>query len=411
MTDEVAGLVLRDNYEQNVLLGNARKRRWPWSPCTSGFMRSLEARRAARPRPGVPASDEVIARPRGGGAGPDVAGVRRPRRLLQDRPDRGPGRDVAARRPVVPPGAAQLLPAELVERYGDRLQEHPLRREIVTTVLVNEMVNRGGHHLRLPRAGGDRRGRRAGRAGLRRLPRDLRAARLRARGGAARQPGRDRRADGALPGRSAGCWTGRCGGSCRAARAGSTSAARSRGSRPWSPSSSRGSRSCSSATEHKTLQEDAQRAGPAGRPGAARPARRRPAHHLPGAGHHGDRAHHRGRAGRGRPRLPHALGPVQRRRPAQPDLEPAARRPLAGAGPGGDALRPLRRARGAHRRGPHDDAGGRAGRADRGLGAEQRRRRRPGRATLEEVGRLERGDLASLSVALRTLRGVVRSTA
>jgi glutamate dehydrogenase len=31
-------------------------------------------------------------------------------------------------------------------------------------------------------------------------------------------------------------------------------------------------------------------------------------------------------------------------------------------------------------------------------------------ATLEEIGRLERGDLASLSVALRTLRGVVRST-
>jgi len=31
--------------------------------------------------------------------------------------------------------------------------------------------------------------------------------------------------------------------------------------------------------------------------------------------------------------------------------------------------------------------------------------------TLEEVRRLERGDLASLSVALRTLRGVVRSSA
>jgi glutamate dehydrogenase len=36
------------------------------------------------------------------------------------------------------------FPAELVERYGDRLPEHPLRREIITTCLVNEMVNRGG---------------------------------------------------------------------------------------------------------------------------------------------------------------------------------------------------------------------------------------------------------------------------
>jgi hypothetical protein len=32
-------------------------------------------------------------------------------------------------------------------------------------------------------------------------------------------------------------------------------------------------------------------------------------------------------------------------------------------------------------------------------------------ATLDEIGRLEKGDIASLSVALRTLRGVVRSTA
>jgi glutamate dehydrogenase len=31
-----------------------------------------------------------------------------------------------------------------VERYGDRLGSHPLQREIITTCLVNEMVNRGG---------------------------------------------------------------------------------------------------------------------------------------------------------------------------------------------------------------------------------------------------------------------------
>jgi glutamate dehydrogenase len=36
------------------------------------------------------------------------------------------------------------FPAELAARYGDRLQEHPLRREIVTKMLVNELVNRGG---------------------------------------------------------------------------------------------------------------------------------------------------------------------------------------------------------------------------------------------------------------------------
>jgi glutamate dehydrogenase len=36
------------------------------------------------------------------------------------------------------------FPSPLVERYGDRLESHPLKREIITTCLVNEMVNRGG---------------------------------------------------------------------------------------------------------------------------------------------------------------------------------------------------------------------------------------------------------------------------
>ena len=36
------------------------------------------------------------------------------------------------------------FPPQLVERYGDRLHGHPLRREIVTNSVVNSMVNRGG---------------------------------------------------------------------------------------------------------------------------------------------------------------------------------------------------------------------------------------------------------------------------
>jgi glutamate dehydrogenase len=36
------------------------------------------------------------------------------------------------------------FPAALVERYGDLLPTHPLRRQLITTCLVNEMVNRGG---------------------------------------------------------------------------------------------------------------------------------------------------------------------------------------------------------------------------------------------------------------------------
>jgi glutamate dehydrogenase len=36
------------------------------------------------------------------------------------------------------------FPPLIVERFGDQIREHPLRREIITTVLVNNMINRSG---------------------------------------------------------------------------------------------------------------------------------------------------------------------------------------------------------------------------------------------------------------------------
>ena len=38
----------------------------------------------------------------------------------------------------------RYFPKPLVERYADRLGAHPLRREIITTWVANDMVNRGG---------------------------------------------------------------------------------------------------------------------------------------------------------------------------------------------------------------------------------------------------------------------------
>ena len=36
------------------------------------------------------------------------------------------------------------FPQELVERFGDDLSGHPLRREIIATVVANDMINMGG---------------------------------------------------------------------------------------------------------------------------------------------------------------------------------------------------------------------------------------------------------------------------
>jgi glutamate dehydrogenase len=39
---------------------------------------------------------------------------------------------------------AQYFPPDLQARYGDRLGEHPLRKEIIVTMLANDIVNHGG---------------------------------------------------------------------------------------------------------------------------------------------------------------------------------------------------------------------------------------------------------------------------
>jgi glutamate dehydrogenase len=54
--------------------------------------------------------------------------------LASDLPDL----DVFARR------LPEYFPSQLRERFGDRIGAHPLRREIITTMLVNEVVDGGG---------------------------------------------------------------------------------------------------------------------------------------------------------------------------------------------------------------------------------------------------------------------------
>ena len=71
----------------------------------------------------------------------------------------------------------EYFPAAVRDRFPAAVRNHPLRREIVTTMLVNEMVDGGRHHLRLPAGRGalGERGRR--RARLRRGHRGVRPAR------------------------------------------------------------------------------------------------------------------------------------------------------------------------------------------------------------------------------------------
>src|SRR5215218_4158725 len=144
MTDDVAHLVLRDNYEQNVLLGNAREQAHAMLPVHRRLIRSLEKRGRLDRRLEFLPSEAQIARRHDEGLGltsPEFSVLVAYAKLdltdallASDLPD-----DPWFRRTL-----AEYFPDELVKRYGDRLHEHPLRREIIVTSLANNIVNRGG---------------------------------------------------------------------------------------------------------------------------------------------------------------------------------------------------------------------------------------------------------------------------
>jgi glutamate dehydrogenase len=144
MTDDVAHLVLRDNYEQNVLLGNARYQAALLLPVHRRFIHQLEARGDLdRALEFLPPDNEIDAR-HGLGLGltsPELSVLVAYSKmtlaedlLASGLPDEEWYRGVLRR----------YFPPLVVERYDDRLESHALRREIITTAVVNDMINRGG---------------------------------------------------------------------------------------------------------------------------------------------------------------------------------------------------------------------------------------------------------------------------
>jgi glutamate dehydrogenase len=144
MTDEVAAQVLGDNYEQNVLLGNARAQQYSMLPVHQRLLHWLEDRgdlnRALEYLP----SDAEIAKRRANKLGltsPEFSVLVAYAKL-------------ALKHDLLPTGLpddpwfqqtlTDYFPEPLREEYATQLASHPLRREIITNAVVNSMVNRGG---------------------------------------------------------------------------------------------------------------------------------------------------------------------------------------------------------------------------------------------------------------------------
>jgi glutamate dehydrogenase len=144
MTDEVAALVLADNYAQNVALAAARAqapsmvdvhaRHLGWLERAAGLDRALES---------LPSDDELAERAASG------EGLTQPELavLLAHTKIHLAHEVLHSDLPDDPEFAAELaayFPAAIREHYADRIPQHPLRREIVATQIANRLVNRAG---------------------------------------------------------------------------------------------------------------------------------------------------------------------------------------------------------------------------------------------------------------------------
>lgn len=144
MTEDVADRVLRDNYEQNVLLGNARAREARMAPVHQRLMKFLERNAGLdRELEFLPSTRELNRRIEDGHGlvSPEFAVLLAYAKLHlkdalldSDLPD-----DEWFTSTLL-----EYLPPAMRERFPEQIMAHPLRREIIVNSVVNSMVNRGG---------------------------------------------------------------------------------------------------------------------------------------------------------------------------------------------------------------------------------------------------------------------------
>ncbi|WP_373886523.1 NAD-glutamate dehydrogenase [Sinomonas sp. ASV322] len=144
MTDDVGRLVLEDNIDQNILLVNDRALVAPLSPALERLMDWLEVNAdLSRELEALPTTAELHRRLEQGQGltSPELsvlaayAKIELAKSLLES--------DLADD-PWFEDTLRNYFPAELRERFGSELDTHPLRREIISTIVANDMVNLGG---------------------------------------------------------------------------------------------------------------------------------------------------------------------------------------------------------------------------------------------------------------------------
>jgi glutamate dehydrogenase len=144
MTDEVAHLVLQDNVTQNRVIGVARSRSTSMLPVHQRVITDLELNKGLDRELEALPSDDEIERRIAAGAGltsPELATLMAQVKLeLKDEVLASDVPDAHEFVDILP----QYFPNQLHERFDGQIRVHPLRREIVTTMIVNDVIDNAG---------------------------------------------------------------------------------------------------------------------------------------------------------------------------------------------------------------------------------------------------------------------------
>ncbi len=144
MTDEVAALVLRDNYEQNLALANAAENAPSLLHVHEDWMRELERRGLLnRDLEGLPTTREVRRRldRKQSLSVPELSVLLAWTKIVladelidSDLPDD----------PYLREDLLAYFPERMKPEFEEAIEDHPLRREIIVTQVVNDLVNGAG---------------------------------------------------------------------------------------------------------------------------------------------------------------------------------------------------------------------------------------------------------------------------
>ena len=144
MTDEIGQLVLEDNIEQNIVLLNDRQRVDEWSPSYERFMDWLEEHADLnRELEALPTNADLQERLLAGQGltSPELAVL-----LAYAKMELAASLSASdlATDPWFKSTLRRYFPVQVAERFDQELDTHPLRKEIIATVVANDMVNLGG---------------------------------------------------------------------------------------------------------------------------------------------------------------------------------------------------------------------------------------------------------------------------